>query len=81
MLPSQLNAVEAIMNVRLQAASDQREFRDLLSRAGFDQRSWLVQHGLWVLDQLGCLLVAVGHWMQGLAPRADATALDYNAGR
>jgi hypothetical protein len=69
------------MNVRLQAASDQRELRDLLFRAGVDQRPWLVRDSLWILGQLGCLLVAMGHWLQGLALPVDATVLDYGAGR
>jgi hypothetical protein len=81
MLSSHLHAVEAMMNVRLPAASDQRLLTDLLSQAGADQRRWLVRHSVWVLGQLGCLLVAVGHRLQGLVLRTDATVLDYGAGR
>ena len=81
MLSSHLHAAKTIMNVRLQGAPDQRELRDLLSQAGAAQRPWLVPRSVWVPGQLGCLLVAVGHRLQGLALRTDETALDYGAGR
>jgi hypothetical protein len=80
MLSSQLHAVEAIRNLRLQAASDARELANLRIQATVSERIWLAQRVCSILVPVGHLLIVTGRWLQDLGlPGTSLPSVESNA--
>jgi len=52
---------------RLRDCQRKAEMRRMLQQAGVDQRGWLALGACKLLSGLGCLLVALGRWLERVA--------------
>jgi hypothetical protein len=60
MLSTDLRAVNALMDMRLNEAQQQAESRNLRQRAGRAEQGWLYEQRCWLLCQVGQLLTSLG---------------------
>jgi hypothetical protein len=67
---------------RLQECTRQAEMRCLLEREGVDQRGWFHFQACRLVSGLGCLLVAMGRWLERVAspPVASPAGLPKTSG-
>ncbi len=64
MLSTDLRAINALMDMRLDEARQQAESRDLWQQAGLEELGWLHQQRSWLLCQVGQLLTTLGQRLE-----------------
>ena len=66
MLSTDLRAIHALMDMRLDEAQQQTEYRKLWQQARLAHQGWLYQQRRWLLCQVGQLLTALGQRLEQL---------------
>ena len=64
MLSTDLRAINALMDMRLDEAQQQAESRDLRQQAGLAERGWLYQQRSWLLGQVAQVLTTMGRRLE-----------------
>jgi hypothetical protein len=64
MLSTDLRAVNALMDMRLDEVQQQAESRNLRQQAGLAERGWLYEQSCWLLCQAGQVLTTLGQRLE-----------------